>query len=61
MTRNCSRNTFLRQTPNRLLKKYFDRKGLSAEVDFDGLGDTGIAPIAETLNGLMRVLTRGKP
>jgi len=28
MPRNYSRNTFLRQTPNKILKQYFTRKGL---------------------------------
>jgi hypothetical protein len=28
MARNYSRNTFLRQTPSRILKEYFASKGL---------------------------------
>jgi hypothetical protein len=52
MSRNYSRNTFLRQTPNRILKEYFAGKGLLTEVDFDSLRETEIEPIAEALNGL---------
>lgn len=52
MSHNYSRNTFLRQTPNRILKEYFAGKGLLAEVDFDGRRETEIEPVAEALNGL---------
>ncbi|NLH44312.1 MAG: hypothetical protein GX448_20935 [Planctomycetes bacterium] len=52
MSRNYSRNTFLRQTPNRILKEYFARKGLLASVDFDTLGDTETEPIVQALDAL---------
>jgi len=52
MTRNYSRNTFLRQTPNKILKEYFTRKGLLAGVDLDSLPETEIEPIAEALDRL---------
>lgn len=52
MSRNYSRNTFLRQTPNRLLKEYFARKGLLGEIDFDSLKETEIDSIGEALDRL---------
>ena len=52
MTRNYSRNTFLRQTPSRILKEYFAGKGLLAHVSFDALRETEIEPIAEGLDAL---------
>jgi hypothetical protein len=52
MARNYSRNTFLRQTPNKALKEYFTGKGLLAGVDFDSLRDTEIDPIAQALDAL---------
>jgi hypothetical protein len=52
MTRNYSRNTFLRQTPNKILKEYFTRKGLLTGVDFDSLPEAEIEPIAEALDQL---------
>ena len=52
MTRNYSRNTFLRQTPNKILKEYFTRKELLAGVDFDSLRETEIEPIVEALDQL---------
>lgn len=39
MSRNYSRNTFLRQTPNKILKEYLTRKGLLAGIDFDDTHD----------------------
>jgi hypothetical protein len=52
MSRNYSRNTFLRQTPNRILKEYFTRKGLLTGVDLDSLRGTEIEPIVQTLDAL---------
>ncbi|MCX5643217.1 MAG: hypothetical protein NTZ17_00810 [Phycisphaerae bacterium] len=52
MSRDYSRNTFLRQTPNKILKEYFTRKGLLAGVDFDSLRPTEIEPIVEALDQL---------
>jgi hypothetical protein len=45
MSRNYSPKTFLRQTPNHILKEYFSRKELLGEIDFDKLGETEIDPI----------------
>jgi hypothetical protein len=52
MSRNYARNTFLRQTPNRILKEYFARKGLLGAIDFDSLRETEIEPIAEAFDQL---------
>ena len=52
MSRNYSRNTFLGQTPNKILKKYSARKGLPAGVDFDSLWEAETEPIVETLDVL---------
>jgi len=52
MARNYSRNTFLRQTPNKSLKEYFTGKGLLAGVDFDTLEDTETEPIVQALDAL---------
>jgi len=52
MSRNYSRNTFLRQTPNKILKEYFAQKGLLTDVGFDSLRETEIEPIVEALDQL---------
>ncbi|MBN2136313.1 MAG: hypothetical protein JW720_00755 [Sedimentisphaerales bacterium] len=52
MARNYSPKTFLRQTPNRILKGYFARKNLLGEVDFDALGKMEIDPILEAVSRL---------
>lgn len=52
MSRNYSPKTFLRQTPNHILKEYFSRKNLPGDIDFDNLGDTEIDPIAKALDEL---------
>jgi len=52
MWRNCSPKTFLRQTPNKVLKEYFARKHLLNNVDFDSLNETEIEPIAQALDVL---------
>jgi len=52
MSRNYSPKTFLRKTPNALLKEYFGRKKLLTDIDFDSLGDTEIELIAEALDEL---------
>jgi hypothetical protein len=52
MSRNYSRNTFLRQTPNKTLKEYFAEKKLLTDINFDGLRETEIEPIAEALDAL---------
>ena len=50
MSRDYSPRTFLRQTPNAMLKAYFHKKKLFADVDFDSLGETDIEPIAQALD-----------
>ena len=52
MSRNYSQKTFLRQTPNHILKEYFQRKGLLRDIDFDKLGETQIDTITEVLDEL---------
>jgi len=52
MSRNYSPKTFLRQTPNHILKEYFSRKELLGEIDFDKLGDTETEPVFEAMNEL---------
>ncbi|MFC1792736.1 hypothetical protein ACFL3Q_04035 [Planctomycetota bacterium] len=52
MWRNYSPKTFLRQTPNHILKEYFNRKDLLKDIDFDNLGDTEIEPIFEAMDKL---------
>ncbi len=52
MNRNYSPRTFLRKTPNKVLKEYFARKGLLHGVDFDSLGETEIEVVAEALDRL---------
>ena len=52
MSRNYSPRTFLRQTPNKVLKEYFARKGLLSDVGFDSLSETGIEVVAEALDRL---------
>ncbi len=53
MSRNYSPKTFLRQTPNHILKEYFYSKNLLKDVDFDNLGDTEIDPIFEGMDKLL--------
>lgn len=52
MWRNYSPKTFLRQTPNKVLKEYFARRNVLADVDFDSLKETEIEPIAQALDEL---------
>jgi hypothetical protein len=52
MTRDYSPKTFLRQTPNTILKEYFRCKDLLADIDFDSLNETNIDPISEFLDGI---------
>lgn len=52
MTRQYSPRTFLRQTPNSLLKDYFARKQVITEIDFDKLGDTEVDPIVVAMESL---------
>jgi hypothetical protein len=40
MSRNYAPKTFLRQTPNAILKEYFQHKNLLGGIDFDKLGET---------------------
>lgn len=52
MQRNYSPKTFLRRTPNHILKEYFHRKDLLKDIDFDKLGETEIDPIFEAMDEL---------
>jgi len=52
MSRNYSPKTFLRKTPNALLKEYFAGKGVLGEIDFDQLGDTQVDPVIAAMEAL---------
>jgi len=52
MGRNYSPKTFLRKTPNTMLKEYFAGKSLLTDIDFDSLGETEIDAIAQGLDEL---------
>jgi hypothetical protein len=52
MSRNYSPKTFLRQTPNRILKEYFHSKNLLQDIDFDNLGETDIDSIYAAMENL---------
>jgi len=52
MSRNYSPKTFLRRTPNHILKEYFRCKELLGDIDFDKLGETEIDPIFEAMDKL---------
>jgi len=47
MAKTYSPKTFLRQTPNRILKDYFHGKDLLKNINFDELGETQINSIME--------------
>jgi len=40
---------FMRQAPNRLLRRYFEAKGLLAEIPWDRLKETKIEPVHEAI------------
>lgn len=52
MSRNYAPKTFLRQTPNRIVKEYFHRKNLLNDIDFDTLGETEIDTIYAAMENL---------
>ena len=52
MSRSYSPKTFLRLTPNAILKAYFAKRGVLADVDFDNLGETQVDPIMAAIEGL---------
>jgi hypothetical protein len=52
MSRIYSPKTFLRQTPNALLKAYFVKKGLLKDIDFDKLGKTKADRVMQAIDGL---------
>ncbi len=58
MSRNYSPKTFLRKTPNALLKEYFSRINVLKDIDFDTLGETEIDAISEALDELPAVQKR---
>ena len=46
------RRTFLRKTPNALLKQYFEQRNLHLGLEWDTLGETDVEPIFEALDRL---------
>jgi hypothetical protein len=54
MSRNYSPKTFLRKTPNSILKEYFKKKNPLTDINFDSLGETEIEPITQALDKLLQ-------
>jgi len=52
MARQYSPKTFLRQTPNALLREYFAGRDLLADIDFGELGDTEVEPVMDAIESL---------
>ena len=52
MSRNYSPKTFLRKTPNALLKEYFAAKGVLGEIDFNKLGETQVDLVIAAMEAL---------
>jgi hypothetical protein len=52
MPRQYSPRTFLRKTPNTLLKQYFAGQGALGNIDFDKLGETEVEPIMAAMEAL---------
>ncbi|HNS21859.1 MAG TPA: hypothetical protein PKH24_15250 [Sedimentisphaerales bacterium] len=52
MARQYSPRTFLRKTPNTLLKQYFASQGILGDVDFNKLGETEVQPIMAAMEAL---------
>jgi hypothetical protein len=52
MTRQYSPRTFLRKTPNALLKEYFATKNVLGNIDFDKLGETEVEPMMAAMEAL---------
>ncbi|MDI9431538.1 MAG: hypothetical protein QM570_07455 [Planctomycetota bacterium] len=52
MSRNYSPKTFLRKTPNALLKEYFAAKGVLGEIAFEKLGETKVDPVIAAMEAL---------
>ena len=52
MSRNYSPKTFLRKTPNALLKEYFAAKGVLGEIAFEKLGETQVDPVIAAMEAL---------
>ena len=52
MARQYTLSTFLRQTPNALLERYFEDKGVLGEVDFENLRRWELQPIMDALEAL---------
>ena len=52
MSRIYSPKTFLRKTPNALLKVYFAKKSLLGDLDFDKLGKTKVDSIMQAIERL---------
>ena len=47
MARHYTITSFFRQVPNALLKRYFQQRGVLADLDFDGMKETKIEPLME--------------
>lgn len=45
MARQYSLKSFLRHAPNRLLKVYFERLGISGDIDWESLLETDVEPV----------------
>ncbi len=52
MPRQYSPRTFLRKTPNALLKEYFAAQDVLGDIDFDKLGETEVEPIMAAMEAL---------
>lgn len=52
MAKQYSRRTFLRQTPNELIKQYFDDRKIELSVDWDAMTETAIDTLADALDAL---------
>jgi hypothetical protein len=58
MAHDYTPKLFLRQTPNDLLKVYFERRALLGDLDWEGLRETGVDPLYEAWQALDET-TRG--
>ena len=52
MTRHYTITSFFRQMPNALLKRYFAKRGLLTDFDFEAMKETKIDPLMEAWLGL---------
>ena len=52
MVRQFSPRTFFRQTPNDMLRRYFESKGIPIGIEWGGLGETEVEAIFEAMGQL---------